>query len=187
VGERAKLEIDKDEAAQASLDLHLTRGSDRQPPLVCFAFDPLDARERQRHPCAQPRLWDAGDVGPRPGTGIGLYVPGELSLPRKDTGRDGSGDWDTAWREPERACSGCRCAAHRRQHAPRRPRRYVLLHLDRGPSPGRGGSILELSRESLEEAARVELRRHRASLRRDGADDAAQDLGFRRAVIVRPY
>jgi len=34
VGERAKLEIDKAEAAQASLDLHLTREPDRQPPVL---------------------------------------------------------------------------------------------------------------------------------------------------------
>src|SRR5438132_10230102 len=46
---------------------------------------------------------------------------------------------------------------------------------------------LELPRETLEESARVELGRHRASPRHDGADDAAQDLSFRHAVIIRPH
>src|SRR5207302_4326980 len=56
------------------------------------ADDPLDAHERQRHPCAQPRLWDAGDGGPRHAAGIALCVSDELGLPRKDTGRDGFGN-----------------------------------------------------------------------------------------------
>src|SRR3989449_7738537 len=46
---------------------------------------------------------------------------------------------------------------------------------------------LELPRETREESARVELGRHRASPRHDGADDAAQDLSFRHAVIIRPH
>jgi hypothetical protein len=37
-----------------------------------------------------------------------------------------------------------------------------------------GNQSLELPRETLEEPAGVELGRHRASPRRDGADDAAQ-------------
>ncbi len=56
------------------------------------ADDPLDAHERQRHPCAQPRLCDAGDGGPRHAAGIALCVPDELGLPRKNAGRDGFGD-----------------------------------------------------------------------------------------------
>src|SRR6266403_4388107 len=50
-----------------------------------------------------------------------------------------------------------------------------------------GDQSLELPRQTLEEPARVELGGHRASPRRDGADDAAQDLSFRHAVIIRPH
>jgi hypothetical protein len=50
-----------------------------------------------------------------------------------------------------------------------------------------GDQSLELPRETFEEPAGVELGRHRASPRRDGADDAAQvELSFRHAVIIRP-
>src|SRR5439155_21601066 len=50
-----------------------------------------------------------------------------------------------------------------------------------------GDQSLELPRETLEEPARIELGRHRASPRRDGADDAPQvDLNFRHAAIIRP-
>jgi hypothetical protein len=54
--------------------------------------------------------------------------------------------------------------------------------------PVMGDQSLELPREALEEPTRVELGRHRASPRRDGADDAAQvDHSFRHAVIIRPH
>src|SRR5258706_2532119 len=51
-----------------------------------------------------------------------------------------------------------------------------------------GDQSLELPRETLEEPARIELGRHRASPPRNGADDADQvDLNFRHAVIIRPH
>jgi len=51
-----------------------------------------------------------------------------------------------------------------------------------------GDQSLELPRQTLEEPARVELGRHGASPRRDGADDAAQvDRSLRHAVIIRTH
>src|SRR3989441_651512 len=54
-------------------------------------------------------------------------------------------------------------------------------------TPMSGSAIHELPRQTLEDPARVELGRHRASPRRDRADDAAQDLILRHAVIVRQH
>jgi hypothetical protein len=74
---------------------------------------------------------------------------------------------------------GRRAVAHGREHVPRRPRRYVLPRLGRGPSPGH--------RESIPGAAQRDPRGTRQSPRRDGANDAAQvDLSFRHAANMRP-
>src|SRR6266852_2176844 len=89
------------------------------------AAPPVGGRGRRFPPCSGHRSVRPGRTRPAP--------------QRHRTRR--LRQWDTGWREPETGCNGRRGAAHHREHAPRRPRRYVLPHRGRGPSPGRGGSI----------------------------------------------